>query len=160
MELNHTEILQGNELSNGCWIHGNRKKWSRAATDWILKVQSPKVKRPAWVIEFNSLSRLPMHPLRKPNHRYNLCKPHTRSECNWWNPAKLHKKRAPKKGREKETGGKDQSPGRQTAQKTQLDYFNCKIWSIELRYIHCWLALTKWRITILKAFSFLGMLII
>jgi len=37
---------------------------------------------------------------------------------NWWNPAKLYnKKKAPKKGREKETRGKDQSPGMQTAQK-------------------------------------------
>ncbi len=34
-------------------------------------------------------------------------------------PAKLHKKKAPKKGREKETKGKDQSPGKQTAQKRQ-----------------------------------------
>jgi hypothetical protein len=33
------------------------------------------------------------------------------------NPAKLHKKKAPKKGREKETNSKDQSPGKQTAQK-------------------------------------------
>ncbi len=38
---------------------------------------------------------------------------------NWWNLAKLYytKKKAPKKGREKETRGKDQSPGMQTAQK-------------------------------------------
>ncbi len=35
----------------------------------------------------------------------------------WWNPAKLYKKKAPKKAREKETRGKDQSPGKQTAQK-------------------------------------------
>jgi hypothetical protein len=31
--------------------------------------------------------------------------------------SKLHKKKAPKKGREKETKGKDQSPGKQTAQR-------------------------------------------
>jgi hypothetical protein len=31
-------------------------------------------------------------------------------------PAKLYKKKAPKKGREKETRGKDQSPGKKTAQ--------------------------------------------
>jgi hypothetical protein len=32
-------------------------------------------------------------------------------------PAKLYKKKAPKKGREKETRGKDQSPGKQIAEK-------------------------------------------
>ncbi len=31
--------------------------------------------------------------------------------------AKLYKKKAPKKGREKETRAKDQSPGKQTAEK-------------------------------------------
>jgi hypothetical protein len=36
---------------------------------------------------------------------------------HWWNPVKLHQKKAPKKGREKETRGKPQSPGKQTAQK-------------------------------------------
>jgi hypothetical protein len=35
----------------------------------------------------------------------------------WWNPAKLYKKKALKKGREKATRGLDQSPGKQTAQK-------------------------------------------
>jgi hypothetical protein len=35
------------------------------------------------------------------------------------NPVKLYKKKAPKKGREKETRGKDQSPGKQKAQKKQ-----------------------------------------
>jgi len=34
----------------------------------------------------------------------------------WWNPAKLYKKKAPKKGREKETRGKDWSPGKKAAQ--------------------------------------------
>jgi len=37
----------------------------------------------------------------------------------WWNPAKLYKKKAPKKGREKEKRGQDQSPGKQTAEKRQ-----------------------------------------
>jgi hypothetical protein len=37
----------------------------------------------------------------------------------WWNPTKLYEKKAPKKAREKETRGKDQSPGKQTAQKRQ-----------------------------------------
>jgi hypothetical protein len=32
------------------------------------------------------------------------------------NPTKLYKKKAPKKGREKETRGEDQSSGKQTAQ--------------------------------------------
>jgi hypothetical protein len=32
-------------------------------------------------------------------------------------PAKLYKKKAPKKGREKETKANDQSPGKQTAEK-------------------------------------------
>jgi len=32
-------------------------------------------------------------------------------------PANLHKKKAPKKGREKETRGKDQSPCKQTTEK-------------------------------------------
>ncbi len=32
---------------------------------------------------------------------------------SWWNPIKLHEKKAPKQGREKETKGKDQSPGKQ-----------------------------------------------
>jgi hypothetical protein len=36
------------------------------------------------------------------------------------NGAKLHEKKAPKKGREKETKGKDQSPGKQTAQKRRV----------------------------------------
>jgi hypothetical protein len=35
----------------------------------------------------------------------------------WWNPAKLYKKKAPKKGREKETKCKDQSPGIQKSPK-------------------------------------------
>ncbi len=34
-------------------------------------------------------------------------------------PARLYKKKAPKKGREKETRGKDQSPSKQTAQKRE-----------------------------------------
>jgi hypothetical protein len=33
------------------------------------------------------------------------------------NPVKLYKKKAPKKGREKETRGKDQSPGKQADHK-------------------------------------------
>ncbi len=39
----------------------------------------------------------------------------------WWNPAKLYRKKAPKKGkgRENETRGKDRSPGKQTAQQRQ-----------------------------------------
>jgi len=37
----------------------------------------------------------------------------------WWNPAKLCRKKAPKKGRENETRGKDRSPGKQTAQQRQ-----------------------------------------
>ncbi len=37
--------------------------------------------------------------------------------CMHPNQSKLHKKKAPQKGREKETKGKDQSPGKQTAQK-------------------------------------------
>jgi hypothetical protein len=37
-------------------------------------------------------------------------------------PAKLHEKKAPKKGREKETKGKDQSPGKQTAQKRHVPH--------------------------------------
>jgi hypothetical protein len=37
-------------------------------------------------------------------------------ETNWWNLAKLVKKKAPTKGREKETRGKDKSPGKQTTQ--------------------------------------------
>jgi hypothetical protein len=32
-------------------------------------------------------------------------------------PIKIYKKKAPKKGRKKETRGKDQSPGKQTTQK-------------------------------------------
>jgi hypothetical protein len=35
----------------------------------------------------------------------------------WWNPAKLYKKKAPKKRREQATRGKEQSPDKQTAQK-------------------------------------------
>ncbi len=35
----------------------------------------------------------------------------------WWNPAKLYKMEAPKKGREKETRGKHKSSGKQTTQK-------------------------------------------
>jgi hypothetical protein len=35
------------------------------------------------------------------------------------NPVKHYKKKAPKKGREKETRGKHQSPGKQIAQKKQ-----------------------------------------
>jgi hypothetical protein len=40
----------------------------------------------------------------------------------WWNPAKLNKRKAPKKGREKKGGGKDQSPGKQTGQKGFVEY--------------------------------------
>jgi hypothetical protein len=36
-------------------------------------------------------------------------------QLKWWNPAKHHKKKAPNKGRGKETKGLDQSPGKQTA---------------------------------------------
>jgi hypothetical protein len=36
------------------------------------------------------------------------------------NLAKLHEKKAPKKGREKETKGKDQSPGNQTTKKRHV----------------------------------------
>ncbi len=35
----------------------------------------------------------------------------------WWNLAKLYKKKAPQKGREKETKCKDQSPGKQKSPK-------------------------------------------
>jgi hypothetical protein len=35
------------------------------------------------------------------------------------NPVKLYKKKAPKKGRDKETRGKHQSPGKRIAQKKQ-----------------------------------------
>jgi hypothetical protein len=38
-------------------------------------------------------------------------------ESSWWNPTKFYKKKAPKKGKEKETRGKDQSPCKQTTQK-------------------------------------------
>jgi hypothetical protein len=38
------------------------------------------------------------------------------------NPAKLHEKKAPKKGREKETEGKDQSPGKPTTQKRRVPH--------------------------------------
>jgi hypothetical protein len=38
------------------------------------------------------------------------------------NPAKLLEKKAPQKGREKETKGKDQSPGKQTAQKRRVPH--------------------------------------
>jgi hypothetical protein len=40
-------------------------------------------------------------------------------ECYWWSPVKLNIKKAPQKGREIETRGKYQSPGKQTAQKRQ-----------------------------------------
>jgi hypothetical protein len=42
-----------------------------------------------------------------------------KSDC-WWSPAKLYKKKAPKKGREKETRGKNQSPGKQTRHRTAV----------------------------------------
>jgi hypothetical protein len=37
-------------------------------------------------------------------------------ETNWWNLAELEKKKAPKKGREKETRVNDKSLGKQTTQ--------------------------------------------
>jgi hypothetical protein len=47
--------------------------------------------------------------------------------CEWHleimkNPVKLHKKKPPKKGREKETRGKDQGRGKQTAQKRRATW--------------------------------------
>ncbi len=38
---------------------------------------------------------------------------------NWWNPAKLYENKAPKKWREKEIRGKNQSPSKQIVQKKQ-----------------------------------------
>jgi nitric oxide reductase activation protein len=37
----------------------------------------------------------------------------------WWNPAKLYRKKVPKKGRENETKGKDRSPSKETTQQRQ-----------------------------------------
>jgi len=61
----------------------------------------------------------------------------------WWNPVKLLKKKAPKKGREKvkrkhpskgrekETWDKDQSPGKHTAQKRRATRRTTKYWNLK-----------------------------
>jgi hypothetical protein len=50
-------------------------------------------------------------------HKYNFQKNPLKKNQNDETLPNLHKKNAPKKGREKETKGKDQSPSKQTAQK-------------------------------------------